>query len=120
MSRRPSKPVLVIAGILATAVLAFFGTGLTPFWPLLWLAPVPVLLLATGLRPFHAFLVAVLAWFLGELNQWTYFTQVLGIPLPIVILFFALPAVMFGLGVLFTRTFLLRQSPILATLALPT
>jgi hypothetical protein len=103
---RPSKSVLVIAAVLLTAVLAYFGTGLNPFWPLLWFAPVPVLVVATGLRPFHAFLVALLAWLGGELNQWTYFTQVLGIPLPIAILFFLIPAALFGLGVLFTRSFL--------------
>ena len=62
---RPSKSVLVIAAVLLTAVLAYFGTGLNPFWPLLWFAPVPVLVVATGLRPFHAFLVALLAWLGG-------------------------------------------------------
>jgi apolipoprotein N-acyltransferase len=117
---RPSKSVLIIAAALLTAVLAYFGTGLNPLWPLLWFAPVPVLVVATGLRPFHAFLVGLLAWLGGELNQWTYFTQVLGIPLPIAILFFLIPAALFGLGVLFTRNFLLRQSPILAALAFPT
>src|SRR5690349_15424822 len=68
---RPSKSLLAIAAALLTAVLAYFGTGLNPFWPLLWFAPVPVLVVATGLRPFHAFLVALLAWLGGELNQWT-------------------------------------------------
>jgi apolipoprotein N-acyltransferase len=115
-----SKPVLAITAALATAVLAYFGTGLTPFWPLLWFAPVPVLIIVTGLRTFPAFLVALLAWFLGELNQWTYFTQVLGIPLPVVVFFFLIPAALFALGVLFTRSFLLRQSPILGALAFPT
>ena len=104
---------------IATAILAYFGTGLQPLWPLLWLAPIPMLVFAPGLRGGVAFLLASIGWFLGEMNQWTYFTRILSIPFPVVILFLAIPALLFGLGILFTRSFLVRQSPILAALSLP-
>jgi apolipoprotein N-acyltransferase len=115
-----SKPLPIFFAAGATAVLAFFGTGLHPFWPLLWFAPVPVLLVASRLRPLQTFLVSFVSWFVGELNQWTYFAHVLRLPLPLVILFFFIPAALFGLGVLFTRSLVVRNKPIFAALSLPT
>src|SRR5690242_14525757 len=109
----------VLAAI-ATAILAFFGTGLQPVWPLLWLAPIPLLVAATGLGAGATFLLGSVAWFVGELNQWIYFTGILSVPSPIVILFLLIPALLFGLGLLFTRSFLIRQWPILAALSFPT
>ena len=38
------RAIEAAAAIAATAVLVWFGTGLEPFWPLLWFAPLPVLL----------------------------------------------------------------------------
>jgi apolipoprotein N-acyltransferase len=116
---RPSNSLRIVLVGAATALLAYFGTGLHPIWPLLWLAPVPALAVSPTLRPGATFLIAFVAWFIGELNQWSYFTGVLGIPLPIVIAFLVIPALLFGFGVLFTRSVLLRGSPILAALAFP-
>src|SRR5262249_31190210 len=76
---------------IATAILAYFGTGLQPLWPLLWLAPIPMLVVAPGLRGEVTFLLSSIAWFAGEMNLWTYFTRILGIPIPIVILFLIIP-----------------------------
>ena len=58
---RPRNVLLVIAAGLASAVLVYFGTGLYPMWPLLWLAPIPVLAIAPRLRSSTAFLVAFVA-----------------------------------------------------------
>ena len=46
MALKPSVNVLVALCLTASAALFFFGTGLTPVWMLLWLAPIPVLWLA--------------------------------------------------------------------------
>jgi apolipoprotein N-acyltransferase len=116
---RPSNVLLVIAGGFASAVLSFLGTGLYPLWPLLWLAPIPVLAIAPRLRSTAAFLLAAVAWLIGEMNQWNYFTHVIEIPLPLITLALGIPAVVFGLGVLFTRSFLRRGSLFLAALAFP-
>ena len=42
------RTVPAIIAVACTAVLVWFGTGLYPKWPLLWLAPLPVLLLAVS------------------------------------------------------------------------
>jgi apolipoprotein N-acyltransferase len=117
-TRAPSQPIVVLA-TLASAVLAYLGTGLHPLWPLLWLAPVPLLAIAARLRPRAAFLLALGAWLIGELNQWTYFTSILEAPLFLVILSLLLPATTFALAVLFSRRFLIRGSPILAAFGFP-
>src|SRR5215471_9613468 len=110
--------VAVLAGLVSAALL-YFGTGLHPRWWLLWLAPVPVLAITPRLRSTAAFLLGSIAWFLGEMNQWNYLRHVIELPLHVTILFFVITAVIFGLGVLFTRSFLLRGSVFMAALALP-
>ena len=97
-----------------------FGTGLQPLWPLLWLAPVPVLALAPRLRLSHAFLVAFIAWFLGEMNLWKHLAYGIGLPLPLIVASFLISAIVFGLGVLLVRSFLRRGSLFLAAFAFPT
>src|SRR5207249_8741800 len=74
--------------------------------------PIPVLAVAPRLRGSVAFLVAFLAWLIGELNQWTYFRDALELSVPVIIIFLVMPAAAFGLGVLFTRA-LLRRGPLL-------
>jgi apolipoprotein N-acyltransferase len=111
--------VFAMAAGLATATLLYFGTGLHPMWPLLWLGPIPVLAVAPRLRPSAAFLLASVAWLIGEMNQWNYFMRGIELPLPAVALVLLIPAIIFGFGVLFTRSFLLRGSVFLAAVALP-
>jgi apolipoprotein N-acyltransferase len=115
---RPPNLLLVIAAGLATAALLFLGTGLHPIWPLLWFAPIPVLSIALRLRASAAFLLAFVAWLIGGLNQWNYFTSAIQLPLPLIAFALIMPAVVFGFGVLFTRSFLRRGSLFLAALAL--
>ena len=118
MNRSANLGLLVLAGAVAAA-LAFFGTGLNPVWPLLWQAPVPVIAIAPRFHGGAAFLLAAVAWLLGELNQWTYFTHVLGVPVFVTLVFLLIPAIVFGVGVLFARRFLRRQSLALGALAFP-
>ena len=86
---------------------------------MLWLAPVPVLAIAPRLPASAAFLLGSVAWLLGEMNQWNYVRHEIELPLQIVILYFVIPAVVFGLGVLFMRSFLRRGSLFLAAFAFP-
>jgi apolipoprotein N-acyltransferase len=111
--------LLVIVAGLASAGLLYFGTGLHPIWGLLWVAPVPVLAIAPRLPSTAAFLLGSIAWFLGEMNQWNYLRHVIALPLHTIILFLAISAAVFGLGVLFTRSFLRRGSLLLAAFAFP-
>src|SRR5215471_2218305 len=115
---RYSNLLAVLAGLVSAGLL-YFGTGLHPTWWLLWLAPVPVLAIAPRLRASGAFLLSLTAWFLGEMNQWNYLRDVITLPLHVVILLFVISAVVFGLGVLFVRSFLRRGSLFLAAFAFP-
>jgi apolipoprotein N-acyltransferase len=114
-----STTLLVVVAGLASAGLLYFGTGLHPTWWLLWVAPVPVIAVAPRLRASAAFLLGSIAWFLGEMNQWNYLGHVIALPLRIIILFLVIAAVIFGLSVLFTRSFLQRGSLFLAAFAFP-
>jgi hypothetical protein len=40
------RTITALAAILSTSSLVWFGNGLNPLWPLLWFAPLPILLLA--------------------------------------------------------------------------
>jgi apolipoprotein N-acyltransferase len=113
------KLFLVAAAGLVAAALAYFGTGLHPIWWALWLAPIPVLAISPGLRGSTAFLLAAFAWLIGEMNQWNYARHAIELPLQITVLYFVVPAVAFGLGVLFVRNLLRRGSLFFASLALP-
>jgi apolipoprotein N-acyltransferase len=88
----------------ATAVLVWFGSGLNPWWPLMWFAPLPVLVYAERSRWWSAGLAAWLGWFCGGLNMWHYFRDVLTTPLAAV--FLAGPALVFAAAVLLFRALL--------------
>jgi apolipoprotein N-acyltransferase len=116
---RFGKPFLIAAAGILSAVFAYFGTGLHPIWWALWSAPIPVLAISPRLRCGAAFLVAAFAWVIGEMNQWNYVRHQIELPAQTTILYFVVPAVVFGLGVLFVRGFVRRGSLFLASLALP-
>jgi apolipoprotein N-acyltransferase len=113
------KAFLIAAAGTVSAALFYFGTGLHPVSYLLWFAPIPVLLIARQLRAGMAFLFSAAIRLIGEMNLWNYLTHGLGLPPPLVILFLLIPAIAFGLGILFTRGFLRRGSIFLAALAFP-
>jgi apolipoprotein N-acyltransferase len=113
------KLLLAIVAAIASAALSYFGTGLHPIWWLLWLAPVPVFAIAPHVSRSIAFLIALVAWFIGGFNQWSYLSHAIELPTPIVVLALGIPAVVFGLGVLFARAFLRAGSLLLASLAFP-
>ena len=114
--RRTVTGLLVVA---STAVLAWFGTGLYPRWPLLWLAPLPVLLFASRGSWWSTALTAFLSWLLGSLNLWYFFSAVLRIPLAIRAEILAILALAFTLAVLLFRALLKRGAWWSALLAFP-
>jgi apolipoprotein N-acyltransferase len=116
---RSRKSFLIAAAGLVSAAFAYLGTGLHPIWWALWLAPIPVLAIAPRLHASAVFLLGAITWLIGETNQWDYVVHEIELPLPIVILYFVVPAVVFGFGVLFVRSFIRRGSLFLASFALP-
>jgi len=94
--------------VASTAVLVWFGTGLFPLWPLLWFAPLPVLLFALRGAWWSTAATAFLAWLLGGLNLWHYFSTALGVPFAVRVEIVTIPALVFALAVLLFRALLGR------------
>src|SRR5579859_4080645 len=101
MALKPSLNVVVALCLTASAALFFFGTGLTPVWPLLWLAPIPVLWLAPRVPAGQAFLFAAAAYMLGAFNIWFYLSIVT--PLWVTVLNAIVPACLFATAVVLFR-----------------
>jgi len=110
---------VVLLAITSTAILVWFGTGLNPHWPLLWFAPLPVLLFATRGSWWGTAFTSFLSWLVGNLNQWHYFHAVLQMPTLIVAQIVAIPAFVFTLSVLLYRALLKRGAWWSALLAFP-
>lgn len=104
---------------LLTALLAWFGAGLFPVWPLMWLAPLPVVVFALRSRTWWgAALVAATGWFFGNLAVTGYYIA-LGAP-PILLVLIVGPMVLAcTLAVLLFRAFTRRSQFWLALLAFP-
>ena len=102
-----------------TAVLVWFGTGLNPWWPLMWLAPLPVQIYATRSSWRSAALTSAVAWTAGGLNLWHYFTGVLEIPPVIGLAILIIPSLAFAATVLLFRALLRPGAYWIALLAFP-
>jgi apolipoprotein N-acyltransferase len=114
------RPVAVgLAAMLATAVLIWFGTGLDPYWPLMWFAPVPVLVFAVEASWWGAALVAGVAMMLGIFNLWGLLRGALHLPLAVLAPLYLTEGVMFALATLLFRALARRRAYWSALLAFP-
>jgi len=113
------RALVILCAIVLTASAYFVSTGLHRVWWLVWLAPLPVLLLAPKLRAWQAFVVAVAARALAALNFWDYLHRIVQLPLWLVWASVLVPAVLFALAVVFYRGLLRKGNPWLAMLAFP-
>lgn len=108
-----------IAAATATAILVWFGTGLNPAWPLLWFAPLPVLLYANRARWWSSALVSFAGWFTGYLTFWGYLHGALGMPVGFVVGSTAAFGTVFSAAVLLYRGLLRRGEVWRALIAFP-
>ncbi len=115
---RSRRLAIAVAVIAASAALVFFGNGLTPRWPLMWLAPLPVLLFALESPAWQTALVVAAAWLAGCLNLWSYI-RALGAPAVAWIVPCGTSAVVFAAGVLLMRALERRGAVWSAWVALP-
>ena len=92
-----------LAAVAITAILIWFGSGLEPLWPLLWFAPLPILLVALYGSASAAAWSAASAWLLGSLNLWHYLHNVLSAPSAVLAGIFLGPALVFAAAVLVFR-----------------
>ncbi len=118
MASRP-EALRAVAACGLSALALFFGTGLHPSWGVLFVAPVPVLIVAYEGGPARAASLGFLAWFSGGFNLWAFYRQTLGVPLPVVLVLMAMPAVAFALALLLSRALLRRGAEVLGLLAVP-
>ena len=117
--RDPKNIALGIGAVTASAILLWFGSGLYPWWPLMWFAPLPVLLVAIRAPAWEAALAALCAWFLGTMNLWNYLHDVLHVPSGIVIFEFMVVALAFTIAVLAFRALARRGDSWSALIAFP-
>lgn len=109
---------VALLSIASTAVLLYFGNGLNPCWPLMWIAPAPVLVYALQTSAWRGAVAALVAMALGCLNLWSYLA-ILGAPHVVWFTTAGMIALMFALGVLLMRALLRRGAVWSAWLALP-
>jgi apolipoprotein N-acyltransferase len=114
--RRLAELVLAVA---ATAAMFYFGHGLEPWWPLMWFAPLPLLLFALRSKWWLAALAAVAALMLGSLSMWSYLTRTLHAPISAWVSIFLAAGIVFAAGVLLFRALVLRGALWSGLLALP-
>ncbi|HEV2289654.1 MAG TPA: nitrilase-related carbon-nitrogen hydrolase [Candidatus Acidoferrales bacterium] len=99
--------------------MVWFGNGLNPWWPLMWFAPLPVLIFASRSSSPTAAISAFLAWFAGSFTMWRYLHTTLGLSFVTFVSIFFVEAFVFTLGVLLFRALLRRGAPWSALLAFP-
>ena len=109
LPRRPvSLSLTPLVAVAVAATMLYWGTGLHPLWWLIWLAPLPILLVAARTNALYSFFIGAIAWFMGSLNLWHYAHDVIELPLPVILIFLILPSCFFGLAVLVHRMFVRR------------
>jgi len=114
------RAIVILCAVGLTAGAYFVSSGLHRLWWPVWLAPLPVLLLAPRLRAWHAFAVAVVARALASaLSFWHYLHDVVQFPVWLVLVTILVPAASFALAVVFYRGLLRKGNPWLAMLAFP-
>ena len=110
----------VILAVLSTGALLLTGNGLNPSWPLMWIAPIPVLLLAAETTSWRiAAGSAALSMLVGSLTMFYYLHLVLRAPLMAWLIPFLIASLVFAGGVLLFRCLLHRGAVFSAVIALP-
>jgi apolipoprotein N-acyltransferase len=100
------KMVLAIAGILFSGLCWYFSNGLRgDFWYLLWIAPIPVLLISLNTKPRVAFFISFTAYLIGQLSWFGYLIMVATL-VPAIIFTIIFPLIFAGIIVLSRRTIL--------------
>jgi apolipoprotein N-acyltransferase len=117
-SRR--RVIVILCAVVLTAGAYFVSSGLQRLWWPVWLAPLPVLLLAPRLRAWQALAIALVARALaGALSFWGYLRHVVQFPIWLALVTILVPAASFALAVALYRGLLRKGNPWLAMLAFP-
>lgn len=110
----------VPSALLSSAVLFYFGTGVAPIAAMTWLAPFPVLLVATRVGGWTAAGTAFGAFLLGTANMWAYQAHSGDEPLwPFGVAIDVGMSLVFTFAVWLFRALVRRRRTLLASLAAP-
>jgi apolipoprotein N-acyltransferase len=93
--------MLALAGTIASGALYFFPTGLEGFRPLVWIAPIPVLLISLRSSWWLTAGLALSAYMLGGLNLVNYLARLA--PIGVVVGSLIIPGIAFAFAVLAYR-----------------
>jgi apolipoprotein N-acyltransferase len=116
--RRPW--LAAILAVCSTAALLLAGNGMTPVWPLMWIAFIPVLLVSAEASSWRvAAATAALSMLLGSLNLLYYLHVVLQAPVTAWLVPASVAALLFAVGALLFRSLLHRGAVFSAVIALP-
>jgi apolipoprotein N-acyltransferase len=114
------RVMVIVCTVALTAGAYFVSSGLERLWWPVWLAPLPILLLAPRLRAWQAFVVALVARALAAaLSFWDYLRHVVQFPFWLVLVTILVPAALFALAVVFYRGLMRLGKSWLAMLAFP-
>ena len=106
--------------VLSTATLLLVGNGMNPLWPFMWVALIPVLLLAAETTSWWvAAGAAALSMLLGSLTMLYYLHFVLHAPVTAWLIPFSIASLLFAVGVLLFRGLLHCGAVFSAVIALP-
>lgn len=106
-----------LTAALLSAILYFYSTGLNAIGPLIFIAPLPVLIVAYRSSGRTTFTISFLAYALGGLNIAGYLSRLA--PVSVVIVSILVPAIVFSLSVFASRAAALRLKPCLAAFVFP-
>lgn len=115
------RPLLTtIIAVLSASALFLLGNGMNPLWPLMWIAALPVLLLAAEAGSWWvAAVAAALSMLLGSLTMLYYLHFALHAPVTAWLIPFSLVSLLFTAGILLFRALLQRGAVVAAVIALP-
>jgi apolipoprotein N-acyltransferase len=106
MKYRHKLLLVQISAAVATGILLRFAVGLNPIWWLVWLVPVPLLLMAFRTSLHEARWIIILAAVIGTCSNFRYFRLVM--PLPAVITVIAAQTLLWGFLIIATRRLVVR------------
>ena len=112
------KSILLLSGIIISGICWYASCGLTGgFWYLLWLAPVPVLLISLRVLAGKAFMVAFVAFLIGRLSWLGYLFSV--VPPLLAIMFTLILPLVFAVIIVLVRKIMLNSKSWTAVFAFP-
>lgn len=104
------RPVLAASlAVLITAALLLAGNGMNPMWPLMWIAFIPIMLLAAETPSWRVAAGATgLSMFLGSLTMLYYLHFALHLPVMAWLIPYLIASLLFAAGMLLFRGLLHR------------